>query len=418
MGLQEYTIRRKIRRVLPDELGSLPEDAHRRFRLSVESEQRGGGRWLHRFRHEALHPDDAKLTATYFVEVDFPEPIGALDVLDPFVMILAFRQMTFGGHLEVAGPVSRRLLHQLVFIQGQSHNRWPDQYRPFALEAREIVEAPYAAQRRSEGLLAVSGGVDSTLALYRLTDPRLAQSAYPLGLCVTVIGYNPRANRAADDFEARHLDLMRTLSGRRGLGLGVFRCDFWRIPRYVQRPHGAVFGGMFALAAPSYPFAVLASSNPSSDPWRDRPSGPEWQPHYGTGGFDVPSVLGLYTRAERIALLAGYGPEACDPLVVCGIEESLPDNCGRCAKCVRTMATFAMAGLPMPKSFTTELDDKDIGFGASGYPEIGYYAEMLGLAEAFGIDNRVARVARRRMRRKALKRKLADFIAGSRGAEQ
>jgi hypothetical protein len=171
---------------------------------------------------------------------------------------------------------------------------------------------------------------------------------------------------------------------------------------------------MLALAAPSYPFAVLASSNASTDPWRDRPSGPEWQPHYGTGGFDVPSALGLYTRAERVVLLAEYGAEACDSLVVCGSEPSLPDNCGRCAKCVRTILSFVAAGLPVPKSFTTRLDERDIGFGASGWPEIGYYAEILDVAEAFGTDNRLMRLVRRRMRWKTAKRRVADFLAGFR----
>ena len=70
-----------------------------------------------------------------------------------------------------------------------------------------------------------------------------------------------------------------------------------------------------------------------------------------------------------------------------------------------------MAGLPMPKSFTTAIDEKDIGFGASGYPEIGYYVEMLDLAEALGIDNRFVRLVRRRMRRKVLKRRIVDFVA-------
>jgi hypothetical protein len=211
---------------------------------------------------------------------------------------------------------------------------------------------------------------------------------------------------------------MRKLAARRGLDLGVFRCDLWRVPKYVKRPHGAVFGGMFALAASAYPFAVLASSSPSTDPWPDRPSGPEWQPYYGTGGFDVPSVLGTYTRAERAVLLTGYGEEAFDSLVICGSEGSLPDNCGRCAKCVRTMLTFAVAGLPIPKSFTTAIDEKDIGFGASSYPEIGYYAEILGLADALASRNRLVPIVRRRMRHKALKRKLSDFMRGTPEGDQ
>lgn len=413
MGLRDYTIRRPARRLPPLELAPLPEDADRRFRLNVDSERRGEGRWIHRFRHEALSPSDAGLSDSYFVEVDFPEPVGDLEVLDPFVMMLAYRQMTFGGRLKVEGPVSRRLLRNLDFIQGHSHNRWPGTYRPFAVEVDEVIEAPYAASRREEGLLAISGGVDSTLALYRLTDARFAQSGYRLGLCVTSFGYNPRADRVAADFEARQLDLMRALAARRGLRLGVFRTDLGRVPKLIQRPHGSVFGGMLALAAASYPFGVLASSNASSDPWRDRPSGPEWQPYYGTGGFEVPSALGFHTRAERVVLLAEYGREACDPLVVCGIEGSLPDNCCRCAKCVRTMLTFVAAGLPMPKSFERELVEKDIGFGASGYPEIGYYAEIMDIADAFGTDNRLMRLVRSRMRRKVLKRRILDFLAGS-----
>jgi hypothetical protein len=410
MKLRRFSIRRASRRMPPEELTPLPEDVGRRFRLSVESERRGEGRWYHRMRHEALSVADAGSSAVYFAELDLPRPIAPLEVLDPFVMMLAFRQMTFGGVLEVAGPVSRTLIRNLAMVQALSHNRWPLEYRPFAVAAERVVERAYARAPRPAGLLSFTGGLDSTLTLYRATDPAHADLGYPVDLAVTVVGYNPHGDRLAADYEARHMDHVRRVCGRRGLDAGLVRTDLWKIPSYIVKPHGAVLGGLFALAAPAFSFAVIGSSTASGDTWLDRGCSPEWQASYGTGGFDTPTSLSLFTRPERVQLLAAYGGEACDELIVCGTAENLPANCGRCAKCVRTMLTFEAAGLPIPRCFPAEIDLGLVGYGASKQPEIGYYQEIVDLADALGTDTPALRVMRRRYLKKVLKRQLVDFL--------
>jgi len=411
MDLREFSIRRASQATIPGELRPLPGQSERRFRLNVKSEQLGDGRWMHRFSHEALNSSDRDLSKCLFVELEIPQPVGPLEVLDPFVMMLAFRQMTLGGVLEVAGPVSRRLLRNLIQIQALSHNRWPDKYLPFGLEPDEIIEAPYHAMDRPSGVIAVTGGLDSTLTLYRETDPQFAEIGHSLGLAITVVGYNPGGDRLADGYENRHMAQMRRVCARRSLEVAAIRTDLWRIPDYVTRPHGAVLGGILALTAPAFSFAILASSTVSGEVWRERGCAPEWQWSYGTGGFDLPTSLSLFTRAERLVLLSEYGASALDDLIVCGTAENLPDNCGQCAKCVRTMLTFEAAGLPIPQCFPAQINEKLIGYGASKQPEIGYYAEIMNLMDALGTNSRALRILRRRYRRKALKRKLLDFLS-------
>lgn len=410
MNLSGYSIRRPIRVSMPEELRPLAEDRRRRFRITVDSERHGEGLRRHTFRHEALIPSDQELTTSFFAELEVPHSVGSLEVLDPFVMILAFRQMTFGGVLEVDGPISRRLMHNLVQIQALSHNRWPKAYRPFAIEADRIIEDPYGGNRRPLGVLAMTGGLDSTLTLYRETDPHAAGVSHPLGMAVTIVGYNPAGDRVSSDYEEKHLARIRRICGRRNLDVGVIRTDLWKIPNYVVKPHGAVLGGLLALSAPAFGFGLLASSAASGEAWLERGCAPEWQWSYGTGGFDVPSSLGLFTRPERLVQLARYGSDICDDLIVCGTAENLPENCGYCAKCVRTMLTFEAAGLPIPKCFPAEIDERQIGFGASKQPEIGYYAEIVSLMDALGTDTPALRIMRRRYLKKFLKRKLLDLM--------
>lgn len=413
MAFQEFSIRRPLRQAPVEVLRALPEDAANRFRLRVESEQRGPGQWHHAMFHDSAAAGDPR-SGRYFAALDFPCAVGAPEVLDPFVMALAFHQMTLGGTLEVEGPVSRRLIHNLAEVQSLSHNRWPRRYRPFALEPRAIVEAPYARPRRRGGVIALSGGLDSTLALYRQTDPALAAQSHPIACGVTVLGFNPPAHRVPDTWEGRHLALMQRLCARRGLALATIRTDLGAIPGYGIMPHGAVLGGLMALAAAEFPFGVLASSAAYGDPWHLRPIQPSWQRCYGTGGFEVPTDLGPFTRAERVVLLAGYGEEACDDLAVCGEPPVMPGNCCACGKCVRTMLAFEAAGLPMPRCFPRPIDPRLIGYGGSGQPEIGYYTEILQLAAARGIATPNLRLARRRYLRKALKRKVVDFVTNLR----
>jgi hypothetical protein len=124
--------------------------------------------------------------------------------------------------------------------------------------------------------------------------------------------------------------------------------------------------------------------------------------------------LGMLTRAERLVLLAGYGTDACRELSVCGTPESLPDNCGRCPKCIRTMLTFEAAGVPIPACFPPTIDRKQIGYGGSRQPELGYHTEILRLAAAFNTHHPDIRLLRIRYIRKALKRRLLDTIASLR----
>src|SRR2546423_480346 len=70
---------------------------------------------------------------------------------------------------------------------------------------------------------------------------------------------------------------------------------------------------------------------------------PLLDPLFSTERVEVVHDSILRGRNQKIDYLAGERPEALRVLKVC-YQENRPDNCGRCRKCLLTMAALAAAG--------------------------------------------------------------------------
>jgi hypothetical protein len=75
----------------------------------------------------------------------------------------------------------------------------------------------------------------------------------------------------------------------------------------------------------------------------------------GGAAFEVAHDAGGVGRAEKLAALVAW-PEAFANLRVCWRAQQRDRNCGRCAKCVLTLLSLELQGLPRPASLPEPLD--------------------------------------------------------------
>ena len=73
--------------------------------------------------------------------------------------------------------------------------------------------------------------------------------------------------------------------------------------------------------------------------------------YFSGSDWALKTVTSDFSRTEKIEAIAA-SKMACDAISFCTDSKSRPDNCGRCAKCVRTKLMFLIATDSIPPIFT------------------------------------------------------------------
>jgi hypothetical protein len=271
------------------------------------------------------------------LRVSIRAPAGLVaDVSDasPFVAACLLPAMRCGEELEVDGPVSPLLL-----------GRWRqarDLYRAWdaGLHGTEVR----AAERllpppRAPGIgCFFSRGVDST---YSAAVPR----GYPGPLTQLVF---------VDELEPRHDDSVRGEEVRRAqdvaarleLPLAVASTNLRELTDpFIGDWEDMAGAGLAALAA-GLAGGLGHVFIPSTDgPMTVGPCGvsPLIDPQFSTESVAVHHDSNARSRLGKVAWLAAHRPDLIPGLKVCFMENR-PDNCGRCGKCLLTMAALEAVG--------------------------------------------------------------------------
>jgi hypothetical protein len=142
---------------------------------------------------------------------------------------------------------------------------------------------------------------------------------------------------------------------------------------------------------------------PSSSDWTTfGPAGtsPFLDPRYSTENLQVEHGELNRTRDGKVAWLAANRPDLLPLLKVC-FRENRPDNCGRCRKCLWTMASLEAAGsLHLASSFPPEIDLKQLSAVRPG----DLQARLAWLHTANALEEAGARPELRETIREALRR--------------
>jgi colanic acid/amylovoran biosynthesis protein len=264
-----------------------------------------------------------------------PDLAGAESDASPFLPLAILPAMRRGDAVVIDGAVSGRLLRG-AREAAELYHAWAPELRPPAIEVAEERE-PEAASGRSIGLF-FSRGLDST---YSAAVPR----AYPgpIERLLFVRGLDPNMSPAVLAEEVR---LATTVAEQVGLPLSVLTTNVHDLTRLFASNWEDVVGSALAaiaLAATGGLHTVVVPSTNSTVGLGQNGSSPVLEPLLSSEATQVIHDSVALRRVGKAMWLARHRPDLLSELRVCyGAARS--DNCGRCGKCLATMAALRAAG--------------------------------------------------------------------------
>lgn len=363
---------------------------------------------------------------TFELFFDFPGEYASFvrDSADAFVPALLVPSLEQGEDLEIAPPISERLLRRLPRIQDVLVS-W---YAP-ALRRISVAASPRREPERDLGTgvgALFSSGVDSFYSLMKSERggtpevPPVTHLLYLRSLEGSVTrqeAYEAPLDRSIGTDESRqHVEAVAQALGKRVIaGASNLRAHFslnyetYYFGSALAAAGLALSGGLRWLLLPSsrsYAELVPCGSHPLLDEL------------WSTERLELVHDGGEARRVDKIERLVAGEPLALEHLRVCLENEGRAFNCGKCRKCVRTMMALDLLGaLPRARTFPDRLHHTAEAMLHEDHEELVH--ELLDLARSRGtrpdLVRMLERVTRRRRRRRAV-RSFVENVPVLRGA--
>lgn len=324
---------------------------------------------------------------------------------DAFLPALLLPAMAAGEELELALPVSPRMLRRLQRIQDPLV-AWYPALRHVEVKATERRDDP--APRGDAVGAFFSGGVDSFYTLLKhlhgapATGPRVTHLLFWRGIETRLEESQGLAQAQARVEEVAQAAGLACIPGETNLRtLFPLTWGMYCGAGLAATAHALAGGLAFALIPSSDGYASLVPFG--SHPLLDE--------HWSSERLAVVHDGCEAGRAQKILRLVGRDPLALAQLRVCTQNAGGPRNCGRCPKCVRTMVVLRAAGvLAQARSFPAELPPDFRRLLLADGPD--YLKENLEAARGAG-DAELVRAlewVERAMRRRAALRALVETL--------
>lgn len=326
---------------------------------------------------------------------------GPGDDLNPWVPLALVLAMRRAEPLLVDGPVSERLLHALPEAQ-EMLSAWNPWLTRIVVRATALADLGSPAPGRAA---AFSRGVDS---MYVAAVPR--PRAETLTHLVFGDDLEPRYGAAT---RHAHVDLAREAARRLGRELVVVSSNAREVCAGVvdwEDAFGPALVALFGAASGACGHALI----PSATDYLVQPghgSHALLDPLWSTERLAVAHSSLSRGRAEKVAWLAEHRPDLVELLHVC-FREDAPVNCGRCRKCLHTMAALHAAGaLGRARLFPPAIDRRAMReIDLPGLVNRQFWNSSL---QALGPkDRRLRRAMTRTLRRGDLARAVGDSSPG------
>jgi hypothetical protein len=339
---------------------------------------------------------------TFEVYFSFPSAFEGFilrDAADPFVPALLLPSMAAGEELELVPPVSPRLLASLGRVQ-DIFGCWFPLLRKVEVRARGELKPP-DTMGTGVGTL-FSGGVDSFYTL--LTSLKGYPGCLPVSHLLYMQGLETplEKSKGLDQSRRRAEEIAAAMGKTLIRGETNLRTHFSLDYEYVY--HGpALLSSALALSAGLK--CIVVPSSYAYDQLCPSATHPLLDPLWSTERMEVLHDSCAPRRADKLALV-GRDPIAQQYVRVCLRNDGGPYNCGRCRKCVRTMAMLELLGLlkdartfpeALPDDFPTVL----IEYGEDHLEEIRELGRKTGLKP--DLTALVERFLRSRRRRRAVR---------------
>ncbi len=265
---------------------------------------------------------------------------------EPFLAGALPVAMALGRPLRVDGPVSAQLLTNLHSIQA-IYRSWNPGWRviPVSAQPTRLDAAP-----GNGAACFFSGGVDSFYTLLEHLD-EIDALVFIHGFDIPLGSMSLRATVSAALREVARMFGKSLIEVETNLKEWLIRDTRW------EYSHGALLAGVALLLSPQFSRIYIAASDSYGTaamvPWGSHPLlDPLWSTERTTVVHDGADS----TRLDKVAAIAG-SDVALRWLRVCWENPNGEYNCGRCAKCLRTMVSLRILGaLERCRAFDRPLD--------------------------------------------------------------
>lgn len=259
-----------------------------------------------------------------------------------------------------------------------------------------IVVRPMPDTARSTTALFLSGGVDSTAALYWNTSQYPMGDPRRVGVAFFVHGLDVGDPNKVDRPEVWQLGIQKLSDLCLGLGVELVALKVnlrnlaknWRF--YAEWQFASLLAAIAHAASSRTHRCIIAPDNALEFIEHPHGSHPWLNTYFGADFLEIiTGDMEQFSRLEKIRLLAKW-PGALDALRVCWDTGAIPEghlNCGRCAKCIRTMLELMACGqltqaTVFPYTGVTASMLKSLHIGSR--VELEYYIELISPLEEIG----------------------------------
>lgn len=278
---------------------------------------------------------------------------------DAFLTISLLAAMRLGQPLQVDGGVSARLLRNARLIQDVLRC-WDPNLPIVDVEAAMAVPVSTAPKARDVGAT-FSGGVDAFYTV--LKHPEIRTLLFVHGLDV------PLRRTAFRNLVSTKLGSAAARLGRDFVEVETNARSFSERFMPWHYSYGAVLAAVGMLLAGRLERMYFASGQTYRVMLPDG-ANPVLIPMFSTDHIMFESDGCEYSRAKKAAAIADSEP-AMDTLRVCFDNPNDAYNCGRCEKCLRTMASLEIAGaLGRCRTFDRPLEYRRLARQPTWHPSL------------------------------------------------
>ena len=338
----------------------------------------------------------------YYFKIPAKYKDDITELADPFVILLIFRMMRYGGDFHLKGTVSKSLLDNLELFSSYWHAMLPEYYKKITITAdEEFNDIPVALSDKA--VAAFSGGLDASAMLYRHNKNLAGRNSRNIERCILIKGVDIPLS-ADEKFRKTFFDCEKMCNDLNA-DLVEVEINYRSYPHYWNMEHMACIAAVLRLWK-EYPYQMIASTYPVNGFKLPFGTNPVTDHLFSSNRYLLIEGDVDLSRTEKAALIKNW-KTGLENLRVCWQGPMELSNCGVCEKCTHTYLNFRASGIKELSCMTEKFNFKNLLQMDDEQFEIKekYMTEILGYVIKHGVKDNIFEKLETEIQKRRKKRK-------------
>ena len=279
---------------------------------------------------------------------------------DVWCIIFLHKMMEIGGQFHIKSTLSKSLWRGIDrYVKAWCQTN-PGQYRDIELTADELVDDSDSTVKQ-KAISCFSGGLDACFTAYRHAKALAGPQSLPLKACLMLHGADIRKDDV-DEWRAASADA-RSMVEDLGLDFYTIETNFRDMHCDYGMAYFSMLVGCMRVFEKEFGYLMLGNDGMFTSFLYPHGSNPVTNHFLSSAANEIVTDGAEFCRIQKAALVSKW-EKGLAKLRVCWQGDNLSSNCGKCAKCKRTIINFKAAGIDalpcMPALTEEELFDFEL----------------------------------------------------------